>query len=95
MTLGDTLTPDAGPLRWQPVLLGREAFFQLVGALLQRLDLRTDVPLGTLGLDGVERHLLLALLARNGAVVDETAAWALVTLDDVYERYALAVVDSP
>ena len=80
---------------WQPVLLGREAFLNHLGRLLGRTDLRADVPLDQLGLDAVERHLLLVELARHGAVVDETAAWALVDLDDVYARYALTVAVTP
>jgi hypothetical protein len=77
-----------------PTLLGRAAFLAEVASTVRRPGpLPDDVPLEVLGFDAVERHLLLALLARNGAVLDETAAWALVTLGDAYERYALEAVD--
>jgi hypothetical protein len=95
MSGADTLLPGSLALAWQPVLLGRDAFLGRLRDLLARPDLRAEASLDSLGLDAVERHVLLVELARHGAVVDETAAWALHTLDDLYERYALAVVDVP
>jgi hypothetical protein len=77
-------------------LLARDAFLGEVARRLGRPGgLPGDVPLDMLGLDHLERYLVLVLLTEFGAHIDETLASVFFTLDDIYEQYALAAVGSP
>jgi hypothetical protein len=96
-TLDDRVRWEEGIDLTRPTaLLGRDAFLaELTRRLGRPVPLPGDVPLDMLGLDALERYLVLRVLVDAGVPIDETLAAALFTLDDAYEQYALAMVGTP
>jgi hypothetical protein len=85
---------DRGPEPMtQAPLLARDAFLSVMAHRLQRPNgLPGDVPFDVLGFDFLERYAVLTFLAEWEVPIDENLAAALLTLDDAYEQYALAMV---